>query len=498
MASDAARWRSLEPASLLVNLVPDLWRTAKNIWPLLLALLVGGPVEGIGNLVLIGLFFVLGAARTVVHFLTLRYRVHEGKLEIRSGLLARSHRVIDPGRIQNMEIVQNVFHKLAGLVELRVETAGEAGVEGLLSAIGVSEARALRAQLYRPGAKPDEVERAEVLHAVSMLELVGYGVSAGRVGAAVLMFGFAMEVLGPLSPVAVQNAVGELRPGAAGGLLLLALAGAYVVSVGGSILRYYGFRLLRGPDGIRLAGGLLTRRRIEIPVSKVQVVRVEEPWVRRAMGFGTIHIETAAVGLPEDASAAEGMIPMVATEELTDMARLVLPRLECDPWADPLLPAAPRALVRALLGATVRWSFLATIAAWFFESKLPFLVVPIGLALAALDWSRQGWRVLPATIVTRTGFLTRRTWILHRDKIQSLHLHQGPILRWQRLAQVEVWVAGTRITLPDLREADASRVYAELVAGATRSVRADEPVDGRHRREDSAQIRQDPRGDGVP
>ena len=135
MASEAApaevgAWRSLEPASLLVNLLPDLWRTARAAWPLLLAVFVGGGIANVVNLGLLTVFFGSAIGRTVLHFLTLRYRLHEGKLEIRTGLIGRRFRVIDPGRIQNVEIVQNVFHKLAGLVELRIETAGDAGAEG--------------------------------------------------------------------------------------------------------------------------------------------------------------------------------------------------------------------------------------------------------------------------------------------------------------------------------------------------------------------------------
>ncbi|MFN7144746.1 MAG: PH domain-containing protein, partial [Myxococcota bacterium] len=144
MASEAVasrdEWRSLEPASLLVNLIPDLWRTVRAAWPLLLAVLVGGGIANLVNLGILGVFLASAVGRTVLHFLTLRYRLHEGKLEIRTGLIGRRFRVIDPARIQNVEIVQNVFHKAAGLVELRIETAGDSGAEGMLSALSIREA----------------------------------------------------------------------------------------------------------------------------------------------------------------------------------------------------------------------------------------------------------------------------------------------------------------------------------------------------------------------
>ena len=83
--ADDQQWRSLEPASLLVNLLPDLWRTARGAWPLLLAVFVGGGLANLVNLGLLAMFFALAVGRTVIHFLTLRYRLHDGKLEIQVG-----------------------------------------------------------------------------------------------------------------------------------------------------------------------------------------------------------------------------------------------------------------------------------------------------------------------------------------------------------------------------------------------------------------------------
>ena len=123
----ATGWRGLEPASLLINLLPDLWRTVRSGWPLLLAIVVGGGARSAVDLGFLALFLGLSLGRTIIHFLTLRFRLNNGKLEIQSGLLGRRNRVIEPAHIQNTELVQNPFHRVFGLVELRIETAGEQG-----------------------------------------------------------------------------------------------------------------------------------------------------------------------------------------------------------------------------------------------------------------------------------------------------------------------------------------------------------------------------------
>lgn len=78
------------PGLLAVNLVPDLWRTLRQAWLPLVAVVVYGQGSGFFDLFLLGAFLAAAAARTTAHFVSLRYRVHEGKLEIRSGILRAS------------------------------------------------------------------------------------------------------------------------------------------------------------------------------------------------------------------------------------------------------------------------------------------------------------------------------------------------------------------------------------------------------------------------
>jgi putative membrane protein len=408
--------------------------------------------------------------------------------------------VIDPERIQNVELVRNLFHKLAGLVELRIETAGERGAEGLLSAVSEAEAHDLRARLYAApehrgspgsapsqagtsvdapaggsGARPDgppafrrpgppEPGRAEVLHDLGLAELLGYGVSAGRVGAAVIVAGVLLEWGGLFAPGALRDTVGQLRGATAIGLVLFTLAGAYVTSVIGAVVRHSGFRMVRSPRGVRIEGGLFTTRGVEIPLGKVQVVRVEEPLVRRLMGYGSMHVETAASGAPQEEAAAEGFVPMVPGDELARVAGVVLPRLDVDPWSQRLRPPAARALRRAVFARTLRWGVVAGGAAAFGGQIGLLALALLGPVLAWADWRGQGWWVSARSIVSRRGFLRRDTWILPRDKVQSAHIGQGPLQRWHGLASVELWAAGTRVVLPDLDEDEARRVFAAVAS----------------------------------
>lgn len=459
MGSEAVRWRTLEPASLIVNLVPDLWRTARNAWPLLLALVVGGSARGIVDLGLILAFFALSVGRTVVHFATLRYRFTEGRLEIQSGLFGRRSRLIDPSRVQNVAIVRNVFHRMAGLVELRIETAGDSGAEGMLSAISEKEAETLRAALAAGQAAAPADAPAEVLARMTVLELVAYGLSVGRVGLALVVTAVLFESFGQLQPGQVERALGSFSTAQMVGLGLAAMAAGYLLSAGSAVLRHHGYTLVRTARGIAAEAGLFTRRRMEVPTRKVQVVRVEEPWLLRWVGYATLQVETAGSPIPGEPAAAEVVVPMVDQEDVGSVLGQLLPRA---PWGGPLRPAARRALRRALVGATLRWGLLAGGAVWLGWAWLAPPLLGWGWLSAWLDWRGQGWALTDGYVFARRGFLTRSTDVVPVSKVQSVHRGDGPLLRANRLARVVVRVAGASVMLPDLDAATADEVFAAL------------------------------------
>lgn len=486
-------WKRLEPASLAINLLPNLWRTLRSTWPLLLALVVGGGVQIGRDLVFVLFFFVVSLARTAVHFLTLRYRLVEGKLEIRSGLFGRQNRVIDPAHIQNIELLQNPLHRLFGLVELRVETAGEGGAEGLLSALSATEAKALQAGLRIRRTLPprtagtggtglnaagsaalgdadDADDPGEEIELNGVIEVLGHGVAEARAGAALIVYGVAQEIARELWPEALAQTLE--RQGAGAVLLAVFLSLGYVWSVSGALIRYYGFKLVRSRDGLRTESGLLTRRRVQIPAGRVQLLRIDEGMLRRIMGYASVQIETAGSNSMQGDSgvqqggSSEAIIPMVAQDLLPETLDAVLPGVaesERLPW----LPSAPLAFIPAVVRGVLRWTLFLWLAGHFLMPAIGLGRVDQLAGIGALfgawtgwrDWGTAGWKLSHELLVVRRGFLSRQTTLVPRRKVQSVHIVQGPIQRWFGLWSVQVWVAGARLETPELTGEEAARVF---------------------------------------
>lgn len=458
-------WHGLHPASLAVNLLPQAWRTVRGAWPLLLALFFGGSTMGVEvfDLSLLLAFFAVALTRTTVHFLTLRYRVHAGRLEIRHGLLNRQARALDPARIQNVSLNRNLFHRVSGLVEVRVETAGDASTTGLLSALSTDQAETLQAELKAlvghaddtpEHADPETAEQAPPpLVQTDPLELLAYGLSRRTVGTVAVITAVGMELMARLGPEGADQVRWAAQPRVLGAAVLLAFSASFVWSAGTALFRHWGFTLRRTGERLRTREGLATLRAVEIPLRKVQIVQVVEPLLRRLMGYGSVLVETAALGFADgQVRQAEGVVPMVPHEDLPGIVRAAAPLTDVDPWQMPLLPAHPRALYRAVVQRMLRLAMLCGLVAWVVDpiGAWAFVGVVLALPLAWLDWRWQRWAITPHAIVARRGFLTRRTWVIARDKLQSVHVHQTMLMRWHRLGRVEVRVAGTEVSLPDV------------------------------------------------
>ncbi len=363
-------WKQLHPVSLLVNLVPRTWATLRSAWPLLLYAVYGGLTrQGLFDLSLLLLFFGLAISNTVIHFLTLRYRVVESRLEIKTGLLNRQVRVIGADRIQNVELVRNVFHRMFKMVEVRIETASGTEVEGLLSALAEDDARALVAALEQGRGEASTVEQVDegelVIHN-SLTELLWFGVTSTRLGGIAVLLGLLMEGIAfdpSPDPEDMRRTTG-LFAGIGGIAALIAVvSGAWVVGTATAAIRHHDFRLTRTASALVAQQGLFTRRRAVLRPSKVQLVTVIQPVLRRVAGFASVSVETAAAREGGDGTQqSEAMIPYVAPEQLQAVVGAAIPLGGVDPMALELQSPHPRALVRATVAAITRSALLSVIA----------------------------------------------------------------------------------------------------------------------------------------
>jgi putative membrane protein len=433
-----------------------------------LVLIVSGGARVIVPLVVIAAAVI---AYAVLAWSRFRYRVGDGRLELRSGVLSRSVRTIPLDRVRGVVVTAPFVHRLLGLVRVEVEAAAGGGDKAELSlpAVSIAQADALRAILLE--ARPVE-EGAREPAAL-------YRARPGR-----LALGGITSLSYLLAPAAVVGVVANLADNVPGSVLERAgetvadnvptdplgigafavglVALVLVLAAAGSLLVDWGFALLDDGERLTASRGLLTRRLVVLERVRIRGADVRDTPLRRP--FRLLSVTAIAAGL-RGKSGGTTLAPVLPADEVAVLLRAVDPAAP-DPAA-PLTPhpsdARRRRLLRALaLPVAALVVALALVAPWAIAvaSLVTVLAVPL-----ALDRYRQlGHRFDGRRLALREGSLRRRWSELDPGAVVAFEVRSSPGQRRAGLCTVAVHLgqgAGSRRAL-DVGERQAATLLGAL------------------------------------
>ena len=101
-----------------------------------------------GGIIFAALIFIPAFLTSVFRYFTFRYRIQNKQLIVTKGLLFRSVRTVPVSRIQNIDFVQNILHRLLNVAEVRVETASGTEPEATLRVLSMEKMQQLRNEIF--------------------------------------------------------------------------------------------------------------------------------------------------------------------------------------------------------------------------------------------------------------------------------------------------------------------------------------------------------------
>lgn len=489
--------RRLHPSSILFGVLATVRQFA-------VAAILAVFLASSGNraaLVAAGLALVLTAATAVFRYFTLRYRLSEGELRINEGLIFRRHRTIPMARIQNIDLVQNPIHRWFHVAEVSIETAGGSEPEAKLRVLGLEDVALLRAAIFGEEEADSEVNAVggtdrsagmqggddltsvesgagaivsaaskgpsgrggsrrgatpgHLVHATTAAQLLHAGLISNR-GLLVIPVALGLGSQLDLERYILDFAkVSRYLPqdytwqeatlwGAVAFAVLLVLF--KLLSVGWYFWRFFGHRVERHGDDLRVSCGLFTRVSATVPRRRIQFISVQQTWLSRWVGLAVIRLETAggAGASAEDAKqsvARRWFMPVIAQHEVARVLAELRPGLEFEP--DQLVwratsPATARRLTRLAVLRAIALGGAGCLHSW-----------QLGLAVgtAALIWfvyfaRRYAKSLKFATtehwVVFRSGILTRKISLTFYDKIQSVATLQSPFDRRWKMSTLQI------------------------------------------------------------
>jgi putative membrane protein len=463
-----AEWQRLDPRMLLVHPV----REVIKFLPVLLGLFVassasgGPPWQYLGVLVPIAL--------GVLRYLTTRFRIAQGRVELSRGLLNRHVLSTRLDRVRTVDVTASLIHRVLGLATVRIGTgtASTDSDERLdLDGLPAGRARGLRAELLHVAPMPDAADAAPVPAPEERIVLrfsPGWArfaplTSSGAVIAAGLFGGGAqlLNELGAFTRVDTRDWSLDIPVWV--GVVVAALVlvvGVAVLSVAGYLLTNWDFRLSHTPGSWHLSRGLLTTRETSIDDERLAGVTLAEPLSLRLAGAA--RLSAIVTGLGSEGSSSV-LAPPAPREVVTGVAGRVLDTEA--PVESALVghgPAAARrrysrAMVPALtLLVVVIAAVVAAGWSWWLLS-VPAALVVAATAVAADRVRSLGHALTDGYVVSRSGSLNRRREALEVDHVIGWTFRSSLFQRRAGLTTLIATTAGGRqsVTMLDVPEARA-------------------------------------------
>jgi putative membrane protein len=441
---------------------------------------------------------LLGGSYEVAYYRRFEYELTADTFDIRSGVFGRREREIPLHRIQNVDISQNLVQRALDIAVLTIETAGGGETEASLQYVGYDEAKRLQRDLRtrtdrereadtaagvegtgtaedsaptaesgaaQPTPATDSTvrersreEQEELLFAIQPHELVLLSLASVNPGALVLSVIFFPYI----ELVDVSTLLAFVIPGGAQPDITLVLSklgalvlGAWIISAGLTLARYYDFQLTRVGDELRYERGLLQRYSGSIPLEKVQTITVTDNPITRAAGYGTLVVETAGYTAGQSAGT-ESAVPLAARPRVYRLAQSV------ETFEEPSFTRPPK---RARERYAVRYSLVVgALTAVLYVTNLVFggperwyaalvllAVVPVAAHVA---WRHRGYQTQDDHVLTRSGFWTRTTKVVPYYRLQTVVRQRTVFQRRRNLANLTADTAGAF----SIRQRDATAV----------------------------------------
>lgn len=461
------------------------------------------------------IFLIPYAIYSIIRYLTYRYSFAEDDLVVRTGLLFHNERHIPYARIHNVGAVQSIFHRLFGVVEVVLETAGGKEPEARLQVLSVKAMEEMKDQILRKkqaagaeagvAAEPAQsavaatgAEAPLTLLRLPASELIVLGLVENRGGVVIGAFmavlwevgflgggtslsGFISRVFSTASDLA-RPLMSFVQTGVLiGAAVLLFLVAMRVFSMIWAVVKLWDFHLQRSGRDLTTTCGLLTRITATIPLTRIQVVSIRQKPLHRLFGRAELRVEIAGGGeeSAKRTTRPERLAPIIEVEKLPGLLREIQPGIDLD--AVRWLTVDPRAAGRILRASLLLMApLVASVPLSLLRDDVRFaqmtlivvaMLIPVAWLNARMQASHYGYAEESGVILYRSGWIWRRMSMARGSKIQVMTMTESPWDRRSGMAGLKIDTAGAGtaghgMAIPYLPAAMARTIFNRLSAQA--------------------------------
>jgi len=414
----------------------------------------GDPIDWIiaNNLYAVALLALLGVVLLLVAIFYVSWRFHTFRItgddvEVRSGVLFRTHRRAPLDRVQGVNLTRPMFARLVGMAKLEVVGAGlDANVK--LEYLATAHAEAVRADILRLASGRQLAERGHGeqaspgSRAQAAASVVGAGITGiltgaeepigepesvvhiplGRLIGSHLLSGATIGLLFAIGVIVVGSIVGT--PWILFGMVPAVIGfGVYWIR---TITRSLRYSIAPTPSGVRITFGLFTTVTEIVPPGRVHAVEVTQSLLWRPAGWWSVTVNRLSGKASTDTTTDQftTVLPVGTRADVEAVLRLLLPHLPESEW--------PLVFEHGLLGPA---------------EEDPYTNTPRrARLLRPLSWRRNGFFLTPDALFLRRGIVWRGLAVFPLARLQSISVSQGPVDRKLALANLRAHTITGRVS----------------------------------------------------
>lgn len=412
------------------------------------------------------------------------YWFEDGELRIEYGLFVKKKRYIPFDRIQSLDYTEGIFHRLFGLVKVKVETAGsgKAGEsEAVLTAVKREDAdriankmeeakrgfpkQALSAEEASLVELPEKKE-VRVFYRMTLKELIVLATTSSGIGvvlSAVAVFLSQFSDILPFEAV-YEEVMLFLRFGylIVALVIFTVLTIAWVISVFLTIFANYQFTIQADEDNIYITRGLLEKKKISVPFKRVQGIKISQNPLREWFGYATVTVESAGGSLGDKEEKIR-LFPLAKKSAMLPVLTELFPETE---WK-PTLIGAPKRSVHFYYRLDFIWGIplIAAISYLFYPYGLAsLLLIPVIVLLGVWQHRTVGYSLSGKQLTMQFRGFSKHSFYLMMKRVQVVDVTQSYFQRRKELVSIEATiksgVLGASARIIHMETSDAERILA--------------------------------------
>ncbi len=230
-----------------------------------------------------------------------------------------------------------------------------------------------------------------------------------------------------------------------------------------TIFKFFNFRLQKSHSAFVISFGLLNTKKINVPLSKIQIIAWHINPLRQLLKFENLTIKQAVSG-PQVKSKQKIEVPACNSAHKKSISDALFGS------EIPIFSEHHKSHFLYFLKSFLILSFLIIGLSSFLWLQKPIFLVPLAIIeltiaiLIYLAYKKRYFRISESIIEISKGQIGRVIYQLQNYKIQSVRFKQSIIIKRRKLASIVIYTAaGEYLTIPYIPEEQAMELYNYLL-----------------------------------